>query len=277
MSKRGFTTGRKEAQGSKRVCQEPCLGKLFWNGADNHVRITESTQTLKIHGVTVESKIESDGGLRLSVLDQESNKSSQYRAVLGNRQNLLIHRRIELKHYEEKVAEITRRLTLEEMSEEEMEQLFDDQREQQLIVRNHARLLQQMETKTTVGVHYEVATTGVTVVLSPGKLLLPSFLSQTVCWLPAGDSFHAQAVDMVAQTEKKYEELPLLKPGKQRKLNEKDVEWFLSNNYYDKKLGEATQQERVEKVYIIHVYIILYNRAICFVGKSYSMLLQCIY
>ena len=93
------------------------LGKLYWHGEDEHVLITETKQQITVQGVAVEAQVTSDG-LTLVHCEEKSDKDEKYNETTSHVQNQLVHRRNDLKHHKELLADLHIRLENEEDMDE---------------------------------------------------------------------------------------------------------------------------------------------------------------
>ena len=200
------------------------LGKLYWNGEDEHVVITEAKQAIMVQGISLEAQLDEVNGLTLFRYEEKCNKDEKYTETALHVENQLKHRRSELKHHKEIVANLNTRLMNDVgMSEKAIQELEDDIKRNSRIVRLHNLNIQELLAKTKVGVHFQMETTGLHAVLPAGRLLRPAFLPKTVCWVPVEMSLDVPCVALPVRTEDKFEELPF-------GLGEADYDWLRKNH-----------------------------------------------
>ena len=201
----------------------PTLGKLYCIGKDEHVLITGIKQRLNVQGVEVETQVQADGGLKLVHYEHVSDMDEKHQEVAAHVQNQIDHRELELKDQKQIRADINARIESEDddIIDQELEQLLAQKNGIDRIIRLHVSQLKKLHAKTSVGVHYQVHTSGLSCVLAVGKLLETSFLPKPVCWVPHGVSLDVPCEAVPAFTEDKFQELPF-----PCGLGEADVEWF---------------------------------------------------
>ena len=201
------------------------MGKLFYGvGASDHILITEPCQSITIHEKKVEVKVE-EAGLRVLQTEVVSDKKDKHTQIVQHVQNQLEHRKKEVIHHKEIIAQLSARLGSEDLSEAETDKVLGLLKDQHLLIRNHVSQIEAIQEKTTVGVHYEIRTTGASALLSEGLLQQPSFLPKAVCWAPFGVDIELQGVSLVPVTENKFEEMPYAVTV----LGEEDCKWFEAN------------------------------------------------
>jgi len=108
------------------------------------------------------------------------------------------------------------------MSDQELEQLLAQKNGIDRIIRLHVSQLKKLHAKTSVGVHYQVHTSGLSCVLAVGKLLETSFFPTPVCWVPHGVPLDVPCEAVPAFTEDKFQELPF----PYGRLDEAECKWF---------------------------------------------------
>ena len=216
------------------------LGKLYWHGEDEHVLITETKQQITVQGVAVEAQV-TDAGLTLCRCEEKSDKDEKHNETTLHVQNQLVHRRSDLQHHKELVADLIVRLENEE-NEAVAQQLENEITQANRIVRLHTLNIKQLLAKTKVGVHFQVHTGGLSALLTAGRLLHPSFLPKTVCWVPVEMSLEVLCVELPVCIEDKFEELPF-------GLGEADCTWLHDQNIYDESDWLEKVQAKIENEY----------------------------
>ena len=200
----------------------PLPGRLYWNGADEHVVITEGKQQVMVQGVILEAQLKPEG-LLIKHCEEKSNKDEKLSEATLYLLNQLKHRRKELKYHKDVVSKLNARLENEDnMDEAEVNKIMIKMNDSCRLVRLHGLNIKEILSKTKIGVQFQAHARGLSAILPAGRLLHPAFLPKPACWIPNGMSLSVSCMVLPMRTEDRFEEMPF-------GLGDADCEWLLKH------------------------------------------------
>ena len=218
---------------------QPLIGKVYWNGTQSHVTITEDKQIIVVENIKMEAQHTADGSLKLFQLEMCDRDEKHGESKL-NIQNEIKHREEDAKHHILKRMELTKRIDEEvDIDENELEQLLLEKNEIDRIIRNHKLKTKMLQDAATTRVHFQIRMSGQCCVLTPGKLLEISFLPKPLCWVPTSFSLKATGETSAPRTEDRVEVLPMTRP-----LGKADCEWF-EHHWNDSKISKEMKEAKL--------------------------------
>jgi len=168
------------------------------------VDIKEGDEYITIQGKRLEVKIEGNQ-LRLSQVEVVSDKDEQYHNGVLSWMHLLESRRKDLAINKQELVDITNKLNNEELEADVEEDLERQARDKRAIKKMHMKEIRKLEAQTSISVNYRIVKTGYTVVIPPGLISQPKFMSEPICWCP----WNTPESKPVEVTTTMVEELPI--------------------------------------------------------------------
>jgi len=206
----------------KLECSEPAAtstgsgvfsGNLYWHGDTNHIHIhlnKDEDAHHDIMGVLVKIEM-TDHGLQLIHVTKMDNKEERYKDTLDSLNHELKKRREDMEFSSQEIDKLMRSLqNEEEMTDDEMNHIFQQVKVNALIGRTHKQHIMQHIRKTSVHFKYnQTYRPECSVFLKPGRLCRVPFLPHAVCWYPDGMTLEAERLTPPpVQVTEIHEEVP---------------------------------------------------------------------
>ena len=196
------------------------MGKLYYGvKPSEHIVIKETTQYIHIHEHRVEVKVE-PAGLRMLQTEVTNDRKDQHAEAVADLQNQLHHHKQQWAHHKRIVSELVERMQQPELSEVDNGALLTRLKDQNVIIRTHSKHIESLEKQIQVDVCYQEHTTGLSVLLSEGRLHHPSFLPIAVCWTPFGMDIELEGIAMTVVTHNQFDKI-----SSRSLLGESECKW----------------------------------------------------